>query len=401
MTIPAAGTVPVVISYGMGVDSTAILARWILEPASRNFPLTGLTVITAMTGDEWASTGQLVEDHILPLLAAHHIRYVQVARHGPSTRDGVTWLNDSRTPRRVHLAGDYPLSVELLTAGTVPQSAHGRRICSAKQKGAVLDTAIGRLTAGRRFRHILGFAAGEQRRADRDRSYSGTLRHSEYPLIEWGWTRDTSLAYLRGAFGVTWEKSACVFCPFAVHRGSGTNEEIFARYLAEPDEAVRTLLLEYGSRCVNPRQTLLADRALADVFAADGRFDAILAGFAAARDQATHSVIEVRRIVGPGAPAMRSTRQRSTGTRAAMTATVIALAAASGHPARFDGVTYRVQLRARAGPGGVEHALVVAPAWVAAKQRARFEAAWATRTGAVVQPDLFDTSPHTAGGEPA
>lgn len=39
----------VVLSYGMGADSTALLLRWITEPATRPCPLADLLVITAMT----------------------------------------------------------------------------------------------------------------------------------------------------------------------------------------------------------------------------------------------------------------------------------------------------------------------------------------------------------------
>lgn len=36
----------VYLSWGMGVESTAILVHWLLDPESRNFPLSQLTVIT-------------------------------------------------------------------------------------------------------------------------------------------------------------------------------------------------------------------------------------------------------------------------------------------------------------------------------------------------------------------
>ena len=40
-----------ILSYGMGVESTAILVRWLKEPASRPCSLDRLIVLTAMTGD--------------------------------------------------------------------------------------------------------------------------------------------------------------------------------------------------------------------------------------------------------------------------------------------------------------------------------------------------------------
>ena len=139
----------VVLSYGLGVDSTSILLRYLTEPASRNFALDELVVITAMTGDEWADTGRDVEQHVLPLLRRHGVRYVQVARAQLLTTkagDGIVVLDDSRHPERVHLAGAYRLSDELTAAGTIPQSGGDRR-CSLRAKGAVLDPVIAALAA--------------------------------------------------------------------------------------------------------------------------------------------------------------------------------------------------------------------------------------------------------------
>ena len=55
-----------------------------------------LIVITSQVGDEYTDTGRDVEAHILPLMRAHGIRYVQVARHGHFEADGITVLDDSR-----------------------------------------------------------------------------------------------------------------------------------------------------------------------------------------------------------------------------------------------------------------------------------------------------------------
>lgn len=87
----------VILSYGMGVESTAIILRWLEDPASRDFDLTDLIIITAMTGDEFADTGRLVEEHILPRLRQHGVRYVQVARGGRLQEEGVAILDDSQS----------------------------------------------------------------------------------------------------------------------------------------------------------------------------------------------------------------------------------------------------------------------------------------------------------------
>ena len=82
-------TPSMVLSYGMGADSTALLLRWITEPASRDFALDELVVLTAMTGSEWESTLRDVEQVVLPLLAQHRIRFIQVGRSRRNvTKDG-------------------------------------------------------------------------------------------------------------------------------------------------------------------------------------------------------------------------------------------------------------------------------------------------------------------------
>jgi hypothetical protein len=158
-----------VISYGLGADSTAILLRWLVEPSSRDFDLAELLVITALTQDEFPSTIADVEAAVLPRLAAPGVRYVQLGRHQRTTTaagDGITVYSDTTSPTRVEQGRGYALSTEMLTAATLPQLAS--RKCSARAKGAALDPVIARLTAGQRYRHYLGFEAGELRRAERD-----------------------------------------------------------------------------------------------------------------------------------------------------------------------------------------------------------------------------------------
>ena len=42
-----------VLSYGMGVESSAVLVRWVREPNTRPCPLEDLIVITSQVGDEY------------------------------------------------------------------------------------------------------------------------------------------------------------------------------------------------------------------------------------------------------------------------------------------------------------------------------------------------------------
>lgn len=173
-----------VLSFGLGLDSTAVLLRWLTDPDCRNFDLSELVVVTAMTGDEFNATAGDVERYILPELRRHRVRFVQVGRNRLLTSAagaGISTFSDTTFPTRLFTEGAYALSTEMLSAGTLPQRG-GVRKCSARAKGAVLDPVIARLTAGRPYQHYVGFEVDEIRRADRDAAYNTPTRTGRYPL---------------------------------------------------------------------------------------------------------------------------------------------------------------------------------------------------------------------------
>ena len=219
--------IPVVLSYGMGVDSTAILLRWLEEPRTRGFALDDLTVLTAHLGDEWPDTKRLVEEHVLPRLRKHGIRYVQVARAGLYEADGITVLDDSRSPRKLFAEGGYRLSSELVEASTVPTFIGGSRKCTLKFKGWVLDQWLAKEFGDRRFSQVIGFNADERKRIERDGKFytsEGAAkskrvalpgRKSWFPLFtDWHWGRKAVEDYCQDIAGEPWSKSCCTFCPF-------------------------------------------------------------------------------------------------------------------------------------------------------------------------------------------
>ena len=150
------------LSYGMGVESTAILLRWLEEPASRPCALEDLIVITAQTGDEYDDTRRDVERHILPRLAHHGIRYVQVARRGHYENEGIAVLSDTHQPSQLFVRGEYKLSDELRAAGTVPQFG-GEHICSLKFKAWVIERWLAENLATP-IRHAFGYSVEESKR---------------------------------------------------------------------------------------------------------------------------------------------------------------------------------------------------------------------------------------------
>jgi hypothetical protein len=125
--LPAA---TVVFCNGCGVDSMALLHLWCRRPESRDFDLSELLVITAITGDEYDSTIDAANAYLVPLLREFGIRFLQVARGGQSTHDGYDVLADSTTPTELIPRGAWHLGEEMEQALTVPQIVSGRRLCS-------------------------------------------------------------------------------------------------------------------------------------------------------------------------------------------------------------------------------------------------------------------------------
>ena len=285
----------IILSYGMGVDSTALLLRWLEDP--RTFPgrdlQEDLIVLTAQVGDEWPDTRILVEEHIYPRLAEEGIRTVQVARNGPREKDGVGILADDRAPQDCFTEGCYTLSMEYKTTGTLPQYATGCRRCTHKAKGVPLDTWIkGSGEPG--YTHVVGYNAEETARARRGEGYTalGDLdRVVRYPLIEWDWDRQQCLDYIQAITGADWRKSACYFCPFAKEQG------VLDRLRENPHITAWVLYLEYQAQALNPRSSLYKGWSLSDSVYFDGqqaawdRFVNVLLS----RDQ-TWAVYRVRRI---------------------------------------------------------------------------------------------------------
>ena len=88
-----------ILSWGMGLESTAILVRWLLEPETRPCALEELLVLTAQTGDEYDDTRVLCERYILPLLRAQQIPTLKLhgaaiskQDHAGDSHGGGIWL---------------------------------------------------------------------------------------------------------------------------------------------------------------------------------------------------------------------------------------------------------------------------------------------------------------------
>jgi hypothetical protein len=347
----------VVLNLGMGVESSAILARLVLELAVRDFDLSELVVVTSMTGDEFESTRRLVETYLLPLLRAHGVRYVQVARRAAAKERGTAGyvvLDDSTAPARVHLEGRFKLSDELAAAGTVATTA-GSRLCSCKSKGEPIDEWLRDLVGDDwSFRQMIGFNRDEMRRVREDsdagaaKAAKGVLagRKGTYPLVEWGWSRADCLAYLARVFnGVTWLKSCCGHCPFAKGR-----PEVVARFRDEPAVAADAMWLEHLALALNPRMALYESRTLHSVLEADGNAEA-LRRFAERLERAEWAVYRVRRLYRAPGLADRCVEVLHAGTRAGADEALNRLALAAGVAVVEEAGSRRAWLRRKPAAG--------------------------------------------------
>jgi hypothetical protein len=409
-----------ILSFGMGVESSALLLRWMEESESHDFDLErDLIVITAQTGDEWPDTKTLIEQYLLPRMRSHRIRYVQIARAGHLEADGVVVLTDTREPHTVHLEGAYKLSQELRAAGTVPQYA-GERRCSLKFKAWVIETWLAQELHAEPFRHAIGYNSDEESRiaksevafASRNkedvrvafgfncdeegrmtkaRQYDSPQKVGWYPLSksEWNWMRQNCRDYLRCITGFSWQKSACVGCPFCAR-----TEDALERMRNFPDRVADALLLEHQSLCLNPRGTLYRGQTLFSVVM-QAENAAALRLFAERLAVSEYAIYRVRRIYKKKGKADRAVEKLCVGTRAEILACLQSLISSRQLSARKEhNITYAyVREREAQKYPACEEFYVAAPANVESKTRhgfAWFEARWAQALNQDSQGKLFD-----------
>jgi hypothetical protein len=401
-----------ILSYGMGVESTALL-RWVIEPSTRPCPLNELVVISAQTGDEYEDTRHDVETHILPLLRQHHIRYVQVACRGHLEGDGITILSDTTQPDRLFIEGDYKLSNELRSNGTVPQYGGVHR-CSLKAKVFPIETWLRDYYPHHSALHAFGYNADERKRVEkslaadarrvafgfnveetsrveRARIYDTPVRISIFPLIEWGWTRERCRDYIKQRLGILWNKSACVYCPF-----NKLDTEALARHHAHPTQVADALMLEHLSLSMNPRGTLYPGKSLVQITTASAN-QAAMEQYRSALDRTEWTVYRVRRLyyaakdkLGQSHPEKKGTAIRAVEqlmeavSRTEALAQLRKLGAPAGEVTEKRGITYIYWLRCGTTYPTREEFLVAAPAVVEPKARYGmewFEEQWDSRQG--------------------
>lgn len=198
-TILVAAPPPVVLAYGIGVDSTALLVE--LEARGEAPDL----VLSADPGAEKPETYEY-QAMIAAWMRARGIPY-EVVRY---------------VPRRFkHWPPYYSILANVLTNATLPSISLGRHSCSLKWKVAPQDAFLKQWAPaqaawanGQKVIRLIGYDASpaDTRRYAHAAALDDPLFECRYPLREWNWTRDRCIARIEAAGLPVPPKSSCFFC---------------------------------------------------------------------------------------------------------------------------------------------------------------------------------------------
>jgi len=305
---------PHVLSMGGGYDSIALFLEYCLNPDSRNFPLSNLVVIHSVVGGEAAELKRLIETVIFPLARRLNIWWIQAHRNGDSQKDGITILSSTRQPTKFYLKGSYELLTHLVMSGTVPQRGGGKRLCTLKFKGWVIDTIAQALFQDTNPERLVGFNADETSRLDKsyasqpyeyeigfNSDEAGRIKESadrkqvfRFPLIEMGHGRqwcedrvDRYVAEVTHGLITRWRKSYCTnVCPFPEcngkrKKGNNTHGDLRQDWLNEP---IRGGEAEHIALAINENQPLYTKQLVIEILretgnqAAIAHYNALLVG---------------------------------------------------------------------------------------------------------------------------
>ena len=223
---------PIVVSWGAGVDSTAMMI------AMKRDGVIPDTILFADTGGEKPETYDYV-DYIGAWLESWGAPSVTQVKKRPSSQVSYTTLEGN-----------------CLDNETLPSLAFGLGACSIKWKGSVLDQelagvsrgpnkrpgwgpALAAWAAGRKVAKLIGYddSRADRRRAKRWKT-GDELYHYVFPLQVLGWTRTECVQAIVAEGLLVPLKSACFFCP------ASKQWELWWLAGAHPDLFLRALEIE-------------------------------------------------------------------------------------------------------------------------------------------------------------
>jgi hypothetical protein len=188
----------VIVAYGAGVDSTAL----IIERHAR---------------------GERIDMVLRALMPEkpETLEHIEIFERWMDAR-GIPRTTVSYEPRRFkHWPPYHDLLENCLTNGTLPSIAFGRHSCSLKWKVAPQDAwtkawppAQLAWARGQKVVRLIGFDAGKRdsQRCAHAEGYSSELYDYQYPLRDWRWDREACKARIRREGLPVPVASSCFFC---------------------------------------------------------------------------------------------------------------------------------------------------------------------------------------------
>jgi 3'-phosphoadenosine 5'-phosphosulfate sulfotransferase (PAPS reductase)/FAD synthetase len=200
---PPADDAKVVVNWGLGLDSTAILVRM------HELGIRPDAIIFSDPGDEWPESYAYRDDVFIPWLR-------KVGFPEPVLTSRQTCGINVRIPETLY---QYSTRTE-----TLPSCAYGRKSCSLKFKAEAMNAywrhtewCEREWTDGRRIVKIIGYEAGEPTRYRNFAEFKNPREQREfvpfYPLVEWGLFRADLPEILERNGLPAPRKSACWYCP--------------------------------------------------------------------------------------------------------------------------------------------------------------------------------------------
>lgn len=207
----------IVVAFGGGLNSTALLIRWVFE----GLPPPGL-ILFANTGNERQET------------------YDHIARFSEwLVKEGMPPITETRKGGRQETLGESCLRLKLL-----PSLAYGGKTCSQKFKIEPQDRDVNRWAPaqaawarGDKVVKIIGYGAEEQKRISRAHIEDDKF-YLRFPLDEWGMRREDCARVVRLVGLPPVGKSSCTFCP------ASTKAEVAAMRFTHPDKLKEALEIE-------------------------------------------------------------------------------------------------------------------------------------------------------------
>lgn len=206
---------PLVVAYGGGVNSTAMLV------GMRERGIRPDLIIFADTGGERPETYK-------------HVVFMRVW----ALREMGVHLVTVRASQRT----DRTLEENCLRRDTLPAIAFGWKTCSIRWKAEPSDQYLSNCgfvieawERGEVVQKAIGFDAGEPHRV---KDFIDAKFHTIYPLVEWRWFREDCVAAINRAGIPLPPKSACFFCP------STKKHEVLQLQQEHPDLLERALEIE-------------------------------------------------------------------------------------------------------------------------------------------------------------